>query len=222
MRTVGWHRFQSLRNHLFNLCVADGSWRARAGLIQQSLQAAAPKPLSPLAHRGRCNTESSGNYAIGSTIAAPEHDASADRHSLRGLPATRQGSEFLDFFRGQVEGPGRTTRGHNSVCANRRHYSTYFSLRTLASIRCAFHESHLCHIGRYSRVGSWEGLRALHREPRRYRAVQVPRLRRLPTLRPRCSEIRTFVIPLRFSNRLDALQRCPGVAAVEWVSHAIG
>jgi len=58
------------------------------------------KPLAPFAHRGSRNPESFGDDAIWSAIAAPEYDASANRHSLRGLPATRQGGEFLDFFLG--------------------------------------------------------------------------------------------------------------------------
>jgi hypothetical protein len=145
MRAVGWHRLQGLRDHFFHLCVADRPWCTWARLIQQSLEPLAPKPLSPYAHRGRRKTESFCKYTTSSTVAAPEHNASADIHSLRGLTTKRQGVELLDFFRRQIEGFSRTTRGHNSVCATHLYYSMYFSLRTLVrSFRLSHRRTRCC------------------------------------------------------------------------------
>ena len=132
VRAVGWHRFQGLRDDVFNLLIGDLARRADPRLIQQSIESELSKPLPPLTDCGAGDVQLARDLGIAHPLLTTQHDPGSQGHSLSRLWPASDHAQLFPICSGNFQRLLGATCAHTQVCAASLTYSRYFSLRTLA------------------------------------------------------------------------------------------
>ena len=89
-------RFQRAYDHVLHLLIGDRPFRARAGLIVQSVRSVSDEPPAPFAHAARCHVQTSSDHGAVDALRAREDDPRAREHRYRSRPM-RQRVESPSF-----------------------------------------------------------------------------------------------------------------------------
>lgn len=95
MRSIRRNGFQGARDHGIHFGIADGTRRARARCIGQSIQALFSKAVAPLANRLRRHAQPRRHRLVRRALGTRQHHLCAHRQRLRRLASARPGQQLF-------------------------------------------------------------------------------------------------------------------------------